>query len=132
MVPNTSWAIPHTQEYLGTNPEQPFIRPTSVDPSSTSQAAISNPLSKGYLSAQPGETNEEKEARILHNIATIMGRALSVPLQSTFRGLSQTPGPAQVKSKIPAPERYDGKKGPAAKSPGLQNLLPQQCSLLLF
>ncbi|QRW17985.1 Retrotransposon-derived protein PEG10 [Rhizoctonia solani] len=44
------------------------------------------------------------------------GRALSVPLQSTFRGLSQTPGPAQVKSKIPAPEKYDGKKGPAAKS----------------
>ncbi|GAB1527232.1 hypothetical protein RhiTH_010407 [Rhizoctonia solani] len=45
-----------------------------------------------------------------------MGRALSVPLQSTFRRLSQTPGPASVKSKIPAPEKYDGKKGPAAKS----------------
>ncbi|KAF8750907.1 hypothetical protein RHS01_08996 [Rhizoctonia solani] len=45
-----------------------------------------------------------------------MGRALSVPLQSTFRGLSQTPGPAQAKSIIPAPEKYNGKKGPAAKS----------------
>ncbi|GAB1526737.1 hypothetical protein RhiTH_009909 [Rhizoctonia solani] len=45
-----------------------------------------------------------------------MGRVLSVPLQSTFRGLSQTPGPAQAKSKIPAPEKYNGKKGPAAKS----------------
>ncbi|CCO34032.1 Retrotransposable element Tf2 155 kDa protein type 1 [Rhizoctonia solani AG-1 IB] len=45
-----------------------------------------------------------------------MGRALSVPLQSTFRSLSQTPGPAQPKSKIPAPEKYDSKKGPAAKS----------------
>ncbi|KAF8755995.1 Retrotransposon gag protein [Rhizoctonia solani] len=66
--------------------------------------------------SQPGETNEEKEARTLHNIATIMGRALSVPLQSTLRGLSQTPGPAQVKSKIPAPEMYNGKNGPAAKS----------------
>ncbi|GAB1526615.1 hypothetical protein RhiTH_009784 [Rhizoctonia solani] len=115
-TPNTSWAIPHTQEHLDLNPEQPFIRPTPVDLPSTSQAATSNPLSKGYLSAQPGETNEEKEARTLHNIATIMGRALSVPLQSTFRGLSQTPGPAQAKSKIPAPEKYDGKKGPAAKS----------------
>ncbi|QRW27790.1 Retrotransposon-derived protein PEG10 [Rhizoctonia solani] len=115
-TPNTSWAIPHTQEHLDLNPEQPFIRPTPVDLPSTSQAATSNPLSKGYLSAQPGETDEEKEARTLHNIATIMGRALSVPLQSTFRGLSQTPGPAQAKSKIPAPEKYDGKKGPAAKS----------------
>ncbi|KAF8752485.1 hypothetical protein RHS01_07525 [Rhizoctonia solani] len=115
-TPNTSWAILHTQEHLDTNPEQPFIRPTSLDLPSTSQAATSSPLSKGYLSAQPGETNEAMEARTLHNIATIMGRALSVPLQSTFRGLSQTPGPAQAKSKIPAPEKYDGKKGPAAKS----------------
>ncbi|KAF8749893.1 hypothetical protein RHS01_09763 [Rhizoctonia solani] len=98
-TPNTSWAIPHTQEHLDLNPEQPFIRPTPVDLPSTSQAATSNPLSKGYLSAQPGETDEEKEARTLHNIATIMGRALSVPLQSTFRGLSQTPGPAQANPK---------------------------------
>ncbi|QRW20008.1 Retrotransposon-derived protein PEG10 [Rhizoctonia solani] len=114
---NTSWTIPHTQEHLDTNPEQPFIRPTSLDLPSTSQAATSSPLSKGYLSAQPRETNEGKEARTLHNIATMMGRALSVPLQSPFRGfLSQTPGPAQVKSKIPAPEKYDGKKGPAVKS----------------
>ncbi|CCO31698.1 Retrotransposon-derived protein PEG10 AltName: Full=Embryonal carcinoma differentiation-regulated protein [Rhizoctonia solani AG-1 IB] len=52
----------------------------------------------------------------MHNLATIMGRALSVLLQSTFRRLSQTPGPAQPKPKIPAPEKYDGKKGPAAKS----------------
>ncbi|CEL57221.1 hypothetical protein RSOLAG1IB_08433 [Rhizoctonia solani AG-1 IB] len=42
--------------------------------------------------------------------------ALSVPLQSTFRSLSQTPGPAQPKSKIPPPEKYHSKKGPAAKS----------------
>ncbi|KAF8669628.1 hypothetical protein RHS04_08699 [Rhizoctonia solani] len=95
---NTSWAILHTQEHLDPSPEQPFIRPTPVDLPSASQAAT------------------KKEARTLHNIATIMGRALSVPLQSTFRGLSQTPSPAQVKSKIPAPEKYNGKKGPAAKS----------------
>ncbi|KAF8694649.1 Retrotransposon gag protein, partial [Rhizoctonia solani] len=94
-TPNTSWAIPHTQEHLNLNPEQPFIRPTPVDLPSTSQAATSNPLSKGYLSAQPGETDEEKEARTLHNIAAMM---------------------AQVKSKITAPERYNSKKGPAAKS----------------
>ncbi|QRW23521.1 Retrotransposon-derived protein PEG10 [Rhizoctonia solani] len=115
-TPNTSWAIPHTQEHLDPNPEKPFIRPTPVDLPSTSQAATSSPLREGYLSAQTGEINEEKEARMLHNIAIITGRALSVPLQSTFRGLSQTPGPAQAKSKIPAPEKYDGKKGPAAKS----------------
>jgi hypothetical protein len=52
----------------------------------------------------------------MHNLATIMGRALSVLLQSTFRSLSPTPGQAQPKSKVPAPEKYDGKKGPAAKS----------------
>ncbi|QRW19998.1 Retrotransposon-derived protein PEG10 [Rhizoctonia solani] len=102
-TPNTSWAILHTQEHLDPSPEQPFIRPTPVDLPSASQAATR-------------ETNEEKEARTLHNIATIMGRALSVPLQSTFRGLSQTPGPHQGKSKIPAPEKYNGKKGPASKS----------------
>ncbi|QRW25148.1 Retrotransposon-derived protein PEG10 [Rhizoctonia solani] len=113
---NTSQTIPHTQEHLDPNPEQPFTRPTAADLPSTPQAATSSPLSKEYLSAQPGQTDEEKEARMLHNIATIMVRALSVPLQSTFRGLSQTPGPAQAKSKIPAPEKYDGKKGPAAKS----------------
>ncbi|CCO35894.1 Retrotransposable element Tf2 155 kDa protein type 3 [Rhizoctonia solani AG-1 IB] len=52
----------------------------------------------------------------MHNLATIMGRASSALLQSTFKSLSQTPGPAQPKSKIPAPEKYDSKKGPAAKS----------------
>ncbi|KAF8750724.1 Retrotransposable element tf2 155 kda protein type 1-like, partial [Rhizoctonia solani] len=39
-----------------------------------------------------------------------MGRALSVPLQSTFRGLSQTLGPAPVKSKLLAPEKWKPKK----------------------
>ncbi|CCO37888.1 Transposon Ty3-I Gag-Pol polyprotein AltName: Full=Gag3-Pol3 [Rhizoctonia solani AG-1 IB] len=52
----------------------------------------------------------------MHNLAAILGKALSVPLQSTFRSLSQTPGPAQLKSNIPAPEKYDGKKGPTMKS----------------
>ncbi|GAB1520552.1 hypothetical protein RhiTH_003631 [Rhizoctonia solani] len=114
--PQTLPGQSHTQDRLELNPAQPFIRPTPVGLPNILQAATSNPLSEGYLSAQPGETDEEKEARTLHNIATIMGRALSVQLQSTFRGLSQTLGPAQVKSKIPALEKYDGKKGPAAKS----------------
>ncbi|QRW17997.1 Retrotransposon-derived protein PEG10 [Rhizoctonia solani] len=35
-TPNTSWTIPHAQEHLDTNPEQSFIRPTPVDPPSTS------------------------------------------------------------------------------------------------
>ncbi|KAJ1304966.1 hypothetical protein OPQ81_006098 [Rhizoctonia solani] len=45
-----------------------------------------------------------------------MGRAISVPLTSALRGVTQTPGPANRKSKIPSPEKFDGKKGPAAKS----------------
>ncbi|QRW25604.1 Retrotransposon-derived protein PEG10 [Rhizoctonia solani] len=104
--PQTLPGQSHTQDRLELNPAQPFIRPTPVGLPNILQAATT----------QPGETDEEKEARTLHNIATIMGRALSVPLQRTFRGLSQTLGPAQVKSKIPALEKYDGKKGPAAKS----------------
>ncbi|KAJ1299434.1 hypothetical protein OPQ81_000711 [Rhizoctonia solani] len=45
-----------------------------------------------------------------------MGRAISVPLTSALRGVTQTPGTANRKSKISSPERFDGKKGPAAKS----------------
>ncbi|KAJ1307565.1 hypothetical protein OPQ81_001662 [Rhizoctonia solani] len=45
-----------------------------------------------------------------------MGRAISVPLTSGLRGVTQTPVPATPKSKIPSPEKFDGKKGPAAKS----------------
>ncbi|KAF8747241.1 Retrotransposon gag protein [Rhizoctonia solani] len=70
-TPNTSWAIPHTQEHLD---------PTQSSPSSANACRSPKHIS------------------------------------SSNKGLSQTPGPAQAKSKIPAPEKYDGKKGPAAKS----------------
>jgi hypothetical protein len=38
------------------------------------------------------------------------------PLQEAIRSVSQTPGPAASKSKIPAPKKYNGKKGLGAKS----------------
>ncbi|CCO34419.1 hypothetical protein BN14_08517 [Rhizoctonia solani AG-1 IB] len=103
--PSRMWKFLHKPLSLG--PPQVVVPDTIERPSNED---------KGFIAAQPGETEEEKENRTMHNLATIMGRAISVPLQSTFRSLSQTPGPAQPKSKIPAPERYDSKKGPAAKS----------------
>ncbi|KAJ1307573.1 hypothetical protein OPQ81_001670 [Rhizoctonia solani] len=43
-----------------------------------------------------------------------MGRAISIPLRSALRGVTQTP--ATPKYKIPSPEKFHGKKDPAAKS----------------
>ncbi|CCO33467.1 hypothetical protein BN14_07545 [Rhizoctonia solani AG-1 IB] len=114
--PSRMWKVLHTPLSLG--PLQLVAPDTSEHPRSPIEQ-VNTPHTnkvKGFIAAQPGETEEEKENRTMHNLATMMGRALSVPLQSTFRSLSQTPGPAQPKSKIPAPEKYDGKKGPAAKS----------------
>lgn len=45
-----------------------------------------------------------------------LGRTLSGNLGTSIRGLTQTPGPNTIKSKIPGPEKYDGKRGPVAKS----------------
>ncbi|CCO34441.1 Retrotransposon-derived protein PEG10 AltName: Full=Embryonal carcinoma differentiation-regulated protein [Rhizoctonia solani AG-1 IB] len=114
--PCRMWKLSHTPLSLG--PPQVVVPDTIERPRSPIEQVITphSNEDKGFITAQPGETEEEKENRTMHNLATIMGRALSVPLQSTFRSLSQTPGPAQPKSKIPAPEKYDGKKGPAAKS----------------
>ncbi|CCO31589.1 Retrotransposon-derived protein PEG10 AltName: Full=Embryonal carcinoma differentiation regulated protein [Rhizoctonia solani AG-1 IB] len=114
--PSRMWKLSHTPLSLG--PPQVVVPDTAEPPRSPIEQVITphSNEDKGFIAAQPGETEEEKENRTMHNLATIMGRALSVPLQSTFRSLSQTPGPAQPKSKIPAPEKYDGKKGPAAKS----------------
>jgi hypothetical protein len=84
-------------------PERPKSPTEPVNTSHTNQ-------DKGFIAAQPGETEEEKENRTMHNRATIMGRAFSIPLQSTLRSLSSLPGPAQPKSKIPATEKYDGKR----------------------
>ncbi|CCO33351.1 Retrotransposon-like protein 1 AltName: Full=Paternally expressed gene 11 protein homolog [Rhizoctonia solani AG-1 IB] len=110
------WKVLHTP--LSSGPPQVVVRDTTEHPRSPIEQVITPHTNedKGFIAAQPGETEEEKEIRTMYNLATIMGRALSVPLQSTFRSLSQTPGPAQPKSKIPAPEKYDSKKGPAAKS----------------
>ncbi|CCO32324.1 hypothetical protein RSOLAG1IB_10972 [Rhizoctonia solani AG-1 IB] len=114
--PSRMWKLLHTP--LSLEPPQVVVPDTVEHPRSPIEC-VETPHTnedKDFIAAQPGETEEEKENRTMHNLATIMGRALSVPLQSTFRSLSQTPGPAQPKSKIPAPEKYDSKKGPAAKS----------------
>ena len=52
----------------------------------------------------------------MQNIATMFGNAISAPLTQAVRAATQTPGPAQGKSKIPAPDKYSGKKGNAAKA----------------
>jgi hypothetical protein len=65
---------------------------------------------------RPSETEEDREERKMEQFAELVGCAFSAPLQEVIRSLSQTPGPAASKSKIPAPEKYDGKKGPGAKS----------------
>ncbi|CCO34380.1 Retrotransposon-derived protein PEG10 AltName: Full=Embryonal carcinoma differentiation regulated protein [Rhizoctonia solani AG-1 IB] len=114
--PSRMWKLSQTPVSL--EPPQVVVPGTPERPKSPTEPANTSHTNQdeGFIAAQPGETKEEKENRTMHNLATIMGRALSVPLQSTFRSLSQTPGPAHPKSKIPAPEKYDSKKGPAAKS----------------
>ncbi|CCO34025.1 Retrotransposable element Tf2 155 kDa protein type 2 [Rhizoctonia solani AG-1 IB] len=114
--PSRMWKLLHTP--LSLKPPQVVVPGTPERPKFPTEPANTSHTNQdeGFIAAQPGETEEEKEIRTMHNLATIMGRALSVLLQSAFRSLSQTPGPAQPKSKIPAPEKYEGKKGPAAKS----------------
>ncbi|CCO34602.1 hypothetical protein BN14_08706 [Rhizoctonia solani AG-1 IB] len=113
--PSRIWKVLHTPLSLG--PPQfvvsvmPEHQKSPTEPVNTSHTN----KDKGFIAAQPGETEEKMEDRTMCNLATIMGRALSVLLQSAFRTLSQTPGPAQPNSKIPVPEKYDSRKGPAAK-----------------
>ncbi|CCO34987.1 Retrotransposable element Tf2 155 kDa protein type 3 [Rhizoctonia solani AG-1 IB] len=98
--PSRMWKLSHTP--LSLEPPQVVVPGTPERPKSPTEPVNTSHTNqdRGFIAAQPGATEE----------------ALSVLLQSTFRSLSQTPGPAQPKSKIPAPEKYDGKKGPAAKS----------------
>ncbi|CEL62295.1 hypothetical protein RSOLAG1IB_12543 [Rhizoctonia solani AG-1 IB] len=99
------WKLSHTPVSLG--PPQVVVPGTPERPKSPTEPVNTSHTNQdeGFITAQPGETGEEKENRTMHNLATIMGRALSVLLQSTCRSLSQTPGPTQPKSKIPAPEK---------------------------
>jgi hypothetical protein len=52
----------------------------------------------------------------MEQFAELVGCTFSAPLQPASRSVSQTPGPVASKSMIPASEKYDGKKGPVAKS----------------
>jgi hypothetical protein len=53
---------------------------------------------------RPAETEEEKEERKMEQFAELVGCAFCTLLQEAIRSISQTPGPATSKSKIPAPE----------------------------
>jgi hypothetical protein len=83
---------------------------------SPGQTLIPSPPSTSIPLPQPAETEEEGEQWKMEQFAELVGRAFSAPLQEAIRSVSQTPGPAASRSKIPAPEKYDGKKGPGAKS----------------
>jgi hypothetical protein len=84
----------------------------SLDPFSPGQTPVLSPPTTSLLLPRPTETEEEGEQRKMEQFAEIVGRAFSAPLQEAIRSVCQTPGSAASKSKIPAPEKYDGKRGP--------------------
>ncbi|QRV99684.1 Retrotransposon-derived protein PEG10 [Ceratobasidium sp. AG-Ba] len=69
-----------------------------------------------WTPAPAQETKEQEELRTMSNIASVLQHALSRPLEQAVRAAMQTPSPSNPKSKIPAPEKFSGKKGNAAKS----------------
>ncbi|QRV88668.1 Retrotransposon-derived protein PEG10 [Ceratobasidium sp. AG-Ba] len=69
-----------------------------------------------WTPAPAQETKAQEELRTMSNIASVLQHALSRPLEQTVRAATQTPGPTNPKSKIPAPEKFSGKEGNAAKS----------------
>ncbi|KAG8793016.1 hypothetical protein FRC12_004164 [Ceratobasidium sp. 428] len=46
----------------------------------------------------------------------MFGQALAAPLEQIMRTASQTPALVHLKSKIPVPEKFNGKKGNTAKA----------------
>jgi hypothetical protein len=88
----------------------------SLDPFSPGQMPVPSPPRTSLPLPRPSETEEEGEQRKMEHFAELMGLAFSAPLQEAIGSISQTPGPAASKSKIPAPEKYDRKKGLGAKS----------------
>ncbi|KAJ1300833.1 hypothetical protein OPQ81_002473 [Rhizoctonia solani] len=105
----------------GTHHEPEFFpSPTTVEElprePHAHKPSASIPATSAYAPPCPQETAEEREARMMENLATAIGRAVSVPLISALMDVTQTPGSTTPKSKVPSPEKFDGKKGPAAKS----------------
>jgi hypothetical protein len=88
-----------------------------LDPFSPGQTPVPLPPSASLPLPRPAETEEEGEQRKMEQFAELVGRAFSAPLPEAIRSISQTPGPATSKSKIPAPEKYDGKQGPGCHNP---------------
>ncbi|KAB5587789.1 Retrotransposon-derived protein PEG10 [Ceratobasidium theobromae] len=89
-----------------TRPQPSPIFPTPLPTSQATPGPVPPPTLQG------GDQAMQQTA----DLAALLERALSQPLEQIVRAATQTPGPTQLKSKIPAPEKYDGKKGPAAKS----------------
>ncbi|CCO36976.1 hypothetical protein RSOLAG1IB_11148 [Rhizoctonia solani AG-1 IB] len=73
--PSRMWKLSHTPLSLG--PPQVVVPDTTERPRSPIEQVITPHTNedKGFIAAQPGETEEEKENRTMHNLATIMGRA---------------------------------------------------------
>ena len=94
------------------------LRPTPQPQTGPAPRANAMPTTAGprFTPAPPQETDEEKEMRMFGNLAAIVGHAFAQPMEQVIRANSQTPAPSQPKSKIPAPEKFDGKKGNAAKA----------------
>jgi hypothetical protein len=87
-----------------------------LDPFSPGQTPVPSPPTTLIPLPRPVETEEEWEQWKMEQFAVLVGRTFSAPLQEAIRSVSQTPGPTPSKSKIPAPEKYDAKKGLDAKS----------------
>jgi hypothetical protein len=80
--PSRMWKVLYTPLSLG--PPQLVVPHTLECPRSPIEP-VNTPHTnqdKGFIAAQPGETAEKKENRTMHKLATIMGRALYVPVKT--------------------------------------------------
>ncbi|CEL62360.1 hypothetical protein RSOLAG1IB_12556 [Rhizoctonia solani AG-1 IB] len=73
--PSRIWKGSHTLLFFG--PPQVVVPDTLECPKSPTEPVNTSNTNqdKGFITAQPAETEEEKENRTMHNLATIMGRA---------------------------------------------------------
>ncbi|KAB5587829.1 Retrotransposon-derived protein PEG10 [Ceratobasidium theobromae] len=89
-----------------TCPQTPPIVPTPLPTTQAGSSPVPLPTLQGGNQTMQQTTD----------LAVLLECALLQPLEHIVRAATQTLGPAQLKSKIPPPLKYDGKKGPAAKS----------------
>jgi hypothetical protein len=96
--------------------EQPATSPPTVRNSVPLQSIPLGAEGLCWTLAPEQETKEQEEVCTMNNIANVLTHALTCPLEQAVHAATQTPAPQQPKSKIPALEKYSGKKGNAAKS----------------